>query len=456
MDFVARLIAVLVLLLAQSSAWAYGETGKETLITCTVGSGAAGEATKSVGGTKEEACTAALRKHFVVTYIVAAGHQPGRFVVPVSCGNFNGGQAGCSGTWVLPTNGVGGSASGLAVSALTCVPGSLAIPTGKCSCPAGTKPNTFGKCEAYSCHASGSYSSVTQPDVGMRTVGNICSEGCLVKPSVIKTGANGQLWGVWPFISQGQKCEGSEVPETGVTTGEENKTPNPAPIPCSANLCPGVVNGNNVCVACSSTVESPSPAASAAPIVPGEAPVKGNSKTSTTTCTGNVCTTTTTTTSPGGVVIGTDTEQKPKDNLCADNPTLQICKTSAFGGSCGGAFTCEGDAIQCALAERVHKSACDWEQVDQNLKAIGDSAMNGQSRPDGHPFANPEAGSLTFSSVIDQTNRLNGGCPVDVAITYAGRSWVIPWSQHCDKLQLLGNLMVGVCMLAAAMIVFRS
>ncbi|WP_416383968.1 virulence factor TspB C-terminal domain-related protein [Roseateles microcysteis] len=63
---------------------------------------------------------------------------------------------------------------------------------------------------------------------------------------------------------------------------------------------------------------------------------------------------------------------------------------------------------------------------------------------------------MSFASAIDQTNRLGGGCPSDVSISYAGRSWVIPWSQHCDKLQLIGNLMVSVCMLAAAFIVFRN
>ena len=98
----------------------------------------------------------------------------------------------------------------------------------------------------------------------------------------------------------------------------------------------------------------------------------------------------------------------------------------------------------------------EWNQVDESLTNLGAAAMNGQARPDGHPFASAENSSLAFSSAISQSNLLAGSCPADVAISYGGQSWVIPWSQHCDKLQLIGNLMVGVCMLAAAFIVFRS
>lgn len=132
-----------------------------------------------------------------------------------------------------------------------------------------------------------------------------------------------------------------------------------------------------------------------------------------------------------------------------------MCKKSGFGGSCG-AYTCDGDAIQCAIAERIHKSACQWETVDQALVTAGTDAISGGSQPAGHPFADPTISAVQFSSVIDQTNRLGGGCPADVAVSVGGRSFVIPWSAQCDKLQLVGQLMVAVSMLAAAMIVFRG
>jgi len=38
----------------------------------------------------------------------------------------------------------------------------------------------------------------------------------------------------------------------------------------------------------------------------------------------------------------------------------------------------------------------------------------------------------------------------------AGKVVVMPFSQMCSNLQLVGNLMVGFCMFVAALIVFRS
>jgi len=311
----------------------------------------------------------------------------------------------------------------------------------------------------YTCGASGSYSAMTQKDIVVENVGPQCMDGCEVNPSSVKGATDGTLYATWPYVATGQFCGGKASDTTGVKTGESKVSD--APIPCGANLCPGNVNGVSMCVACKdTTIKGPSTSASA----PGSgASGSGSTGTTTTTttetetkCTQSVCTTTTTTKDGNGNVVSQKKEEKGQESFCKENPDATICVKSGWGGACG-AFTCKGDAVQCALAERVHKSACDWEQVDQSLKDAGNAAMGGGLRPEGHPFANADSSAFSFQNVISTGDALGGGgCPSDVVVNYVGRSFVIPWSQHCSKLQMIGNLMVGVCMLAAAMIVFRS
>lgn len=330
-----------------------------------------------------------------------------------------------------------------------------------CPCPIGTRPETSGGeaiCRPYQCGMPGSYSPVTQPDIGVATVGNACMAGCLVKPASIKAGTDGKLWATWPFYATGQTCDGKPDERGEPIYTPDSKIMDP-PVPCGANQCPGTVNGASICVPCKGTqVDGPSTAASG--VTPGKDPageIKGSE--TKTECTGTQCTTTTTHKDANGNVIGTETKTQEKESFCQQNPTLQICKEGRFGGACSSGFTCDGDAVQCALAKEVHRSSCEWEKVDPITRSVGEAAIatNGEARPFGHPGANAETSSVAFSSRIDQTDRLpGGGCPVDVAFTGAfGRSFVIPFSSMCSKLQLIGQLAVAVSMLAAAFIVFK-
>jgi hypothetical protein len=128
---------------------------------------------------------------------------------------------------------------------------------------------------------------------------------------------------------------------------------------------------------------------------------------------------------------------------------------SSFGGSCAGGFTCGGDAIQCAIAREQHIKNCILFTTETTLSQLGNTSANNQATPEGHPRApgNITSTSLSFASVIDQSDAIGGGCPADVPIGSIG---VIPFSQLCGDLQMLGALLVGLAMLAAAFIVFRS
>gem|GEM_PF-4892294 len=331
----------------------------------------------------------------------------------------------------------------------------------QCICAMNAKPSSDQKsCEAFACPPSGGYSPIVTPDLKVPNVAvEICTQGCSYKPGAYKAGADGQIWAVWPFKSTGSFCGGDQS-AAGVDTGEKSFPP--APTPCGANMCPGTINGVATCQACKGTsVDGPSTSASG--VQPGDPlpnpgdPASGVRDTSTRQeCNGLTCTITTEYKNGAGQVIGSKTETKPQESFCKDNPTLAICKNSGWGGSCGGGFTCDGDAVQCALAQEVHKRNCEWADVDTAMKNRGITAMNGQAQPQGHPGNAAETTPMNFGSVIDQTDRLGGGCPVDDVITVGSVTVVIPWSRACGSLQLAGQLAVAACLLAAAFIMFGT
>lgn len=84
---------------------------------------------------------------------------------------------------------------------------------------------------------------------------------------------------------------------------------------------------------------------------------------------------TTTNTSTGGTVNSSSTTTTvDKADYCSKNKTAGACKDEKgeeegkgkFGGSCSAGFTCEGDALQCAIAKEQHKRNC--ETSDDLLK----------------------------------------------------------------------------------------
>jgi len=334
-------------------------------------------------------------------------------------------------------------------------PGSSVGPSGgQCSCPMGYKPNTLKTdCEQYTCPPSGGYSAITQPDQKVANAGDgLCAGGCGLQPSSWKVGADGQIWATWPFKSTGRFCSGTPNPQNpAVDTGEKN-TSNPAPVPCGQNQCPGTVNGATVCVPCAKQqTDGPSQTASS--------PTgSGDQTTSTSTsCNGISCTTTTTTKDAQGNVIGSIEKNQDQPSFCQENPQSSLCKQSSFGGACA-ATACEGDAIQCAIAQEAFKRNCQWfdEAALNPLKQKGDTAMNDQAQPADHPYAQATQASVSFDSVIDQTDRLAGGCPSDESVPFMGKSLTLPFSKLCQPLGWLGNLLVGLTMLACLFIVFRT
>lgn len=284
-----------------------------------------------------------------------------------------------------------------------------------------------------------------------------CYGGCKVSCGVrgYMSATNTSSCSSQHLFTDSTSCQGSAAGAN--TTGADLGT-GTASGTCPTGQCPGTVNGQPVCVPCSNTTQAgPSntasaPSGSTTPPISG-APTGSVSSQESTSCSGGNCTTTTTYRDSAGVVTGTKETTEPEVNFCAKNPGLAICQKSSFSGTCA-ATTCSGDPIQCAIAKEQAKRACEFFAPTGPAVDAGLAAGSGTARPAGHPGL--DATTVSFQSTIDQTDRLAGGCPADVPIAVAGAALVIPFSSMCSPLQLLGGLIVGVSLLAAAFIVFRG
>lgn len=268
-----------------------------------------------------------------------------------------------------------------------------------------------------------------------------------------------KTWG-YGWTQTGSKCSVSDNPVLGNSDADSQ-----AASKCGVGLCPGTVNGQSVCVACSAPkettttkdssqeVNTPSSGASSAS-------TSTTSGTSSTKCDGDKCTTTTTTTTvnpDGSKSDKTTTKEEPKQDFCTDNPKSSICSQGTWGGSCGS-FSCDGDAVQCAQAKGSWELACSLkvEQTDATVQA-GNAAI---SRTDEAVIKSQLAGaSVAFdlASRLDSTALFGtpGACPADATVSLSTGPVTLPFSRMCGQLNLIGVAMMGLAYLIAAFIVFR-
>lgn len=284
-----------------------------------------------------------------------------------------------------------------------------------------------------------------------------CNQGCAM---VLSSGwydktAN-TTWGAWS--QTGLACA-SGAPS--VLASNDPKVE--AAKQCAAGTCPGTVNGQSVCVPCDKTkqTESSSSSTSASTTASGATSstttTGSESGTSRTDCKDGQCTTTSTTTTIGANGDKTDkttTTTEPQSDYCTRNPKSDVCKgtESSWGGTCS-AFTCDGDAVSCAIAQASWKSACalDIEPTDSKVTA-GNAALGAGDRPPGHPALNPDTSS--FSANLDTSNPYGSECPTDMPLQLLGQQFEIPLSTACGSLRFMGQIAVAFALLAAAYIVF--
>jgi hypothetical protein len=356
-----------------------------------------------------------------------------------------------------------------------------------CTCNSGFRPNG-STCEAYTCQKQnvsdsefGPYSSKTAAMAAKYLCTNTTNpyladkSGCLVEYDAYaaKQGPDGNWYAYTTGYTNGGFCDpnvagtGSSPSSTGSSSLDSNGVP-VAPAPpetCGLGKCPGVVNGTSVCVACGTTTGT----GGTTTTTNGSGATTGTSST-TTDCTGGTCFSSTTTKDGSGNVTGTTVTSMPQSTFCATHPGDPACKAagsstgsgtgsgegdeSAFGGTCG-AFSCDGDAVQCAIALEQHKRDCAMFDTTTPESQAYETAKAAGSKPSDHPGNDANVTTVDMSGGFNQNDIIGGSCPGDYTVaTVRGSPLVLPLSKLCTPAEWLGNLLVGLTALACVGIVF--
>jgi len=212
------------------------------------------------------------------------------------------------------------------------------------------------------------------------------------------------------------------------------------------------------------------------------------------TCKGDQCTIkeTNTVKDQDGNTIRTTTSTTPNVNrraLCAKNPKSSVCGggedqsggskgqdpagggsgggggkgngdadgdgvKDSFGGSCTAGFKCNGDAVQCAMAQEQHKRNCQLLETPTQESVLYDSIKDLK----GDQTDKLEgAESIDIGNLINTSDALGGGsCIGDLNVVVMRQSVSLPFSRVCPYMAMLGNILVAVSMLLAARIITRG
>ncbi len=149
-----------------------------------------------------------------------------------------------------------------------------------------------------------------------------------------------------------------------------------------------------------------------------------------------------------------DGDDKDSDPFCKKNPELDICKKGSFSGSCESGFTCEGDAVMCAVARDQHIRNCKLFDTPNEASKLFDTEKNKTGSQTGNLPGNE---SVNITGQLDTSNALGGGaCVPDRTIEVAGASVILEFSRVCPYLEIFGNILVACAMVLAIRIVFRG
>lgn len=338
--------------------------------------------------------------------------------------------------------------------------------------------------------------------------------GCvhLYTPGRVSEGASG--W--WADVLQqvtGANCTpngGTLTPVGGSGTAPPTPTqpasapdpsdPKPTPsqnvcaLGTGAAMCPATVNGASVCVPCTSgqsgggaATPLPTPVSAGGGSVPtpdgGSVAVPiGGSALQGTTCTAGVCTTQTFIRDANGVVSNTVTTTQGQTDFCAKNPGNSVCianhtgpngttgtggtsgggtggngsggegTASTFGGSCA-AFSCSGDAIQCAMAKDQHVRHCQFFDTQTPESEAGHAAIalgDTKHAAGTHWRGDDTEVDIGVRATAAAVNPYAASCPADQVLTIGGAQIVIPMSSACTFLQSLGLIAVAVTVISCA------
>lgn len=133
------------------------------------------------------------------------------------------------------------------------------------------------------------------------------------------------------------------------------------------------------------------------------------------------------------------------DGFCKDNPTVSFCGgggggkgggkngDSMFSGGCGSGFSCNGDAIQCAMAKEQYKRNCEAEAADPARDLFTTEAAKDQGRAG----VIAATGGMQTVDVGDKLNNVtdrfgSGACPAPLVFRPLDTLVEISFQPVCD------------------------
>ncbi|GLR12896.1 hypothetical protein GCM10007907_16860 [Chitinimonas prasina] len=214
----------------------------------------------------------------------------------------------------------------------------------------------------------------------------------------------------------------------------------------------------------------------------------GSTKTTVRECTAKGCSTTVTVTKPDGSSNSTTTHTgggadgsagggngngdgdeggedgepteptKPKP-FCEENPGSPICKESKYSGSCGSEPSCEGDAIQCAIARNQFQLGCSLANTDHPMHAAGQRAIDGTDEGmdalPGRGRGEEEAIKFDPGAAVDPTS--GGSCPAPRVVEFefeGSRTLSFSYEPACKTAEFIRPLILLIAGIAAVYIIF--
>lgn len=170
-------------------------------------------------------------------------------------------------------------------------------------------------------------------------------------------------------------------------------------------------------------------------------------------------TTNTTSPTPTGSSTNTSASGTCTTAPCGScDPTKETCGNT-FGGSCKTGFKCNGDAIQCAVAQATNKSECELQALAVDTEK--DTAfIEGKAAFDAGTKALGKDGGIAVASggaiTINSSNPFSSSCPADMQLfTYKGTQYMLPLAQYCNIFQIMGNIMLLCASLIALKIIMK-
>lgn len=362
--------------------------------------------------------------------------------------------------------------------------------TGQCDlpdCASGQVRNTITQQCQPPCHAAGTAGGSAYVSPFTQYPPSICRDGCKLNSGAGKVipWSNGtSLYMVNGLVHTGEFCSG-DINGEGEGNGEDESydspedldpiavTPDEDPPRCGAGQCPGQVNGVYTCVSCTDIASPEKPVTTydrkTETTTTGTPPNQTTETTTTDTKathdgSGTVTSTTTTSTTKTDANGTTTTEEgktekkESQESFCKENPTVAFCKNGKWGGGCD-AFTCDGDAVQCAIAKEIHQRNCEAAKSNAYTD-MTDAAQAGTDDASTYIQAQKDAAALDVNARFSQSldpSPIAASCPSSRSVALpGGNSLEISFEKPCEIAGWLGHFVQAFAYLFAALIVLRN